>query len=259
MASKNYETIEFNTADSGIATLTINRPDKLNALNNLVLDEIESVIEEISVSSEVRALLIAGAGEKAFVAGADIGELAELDKKTGQEASEKGQRIFGKIESLAIPVIAVVDGYALGGGAELAMASHMRFATQKAVIGLPEVTLGTIPGYGGTQRLAGLVGKAKAFEMILSGKPVNSGEALKTGLVNRVEENALKAATELLQTILKNGPLAIARAIQAIHAAGTPDGFHVEASLFGELCDTKDFREGTSAFLEKRKPEFQGH
>lgn len=258
MAS-NYETVGFRTNESGIATLIINRPKKLNALNNLVLDEIEQIIDGVSGNDEIRALLMKGSGEKAFVAGADIGELAGLNRKTGREASEKGQRIFGKIENLGIPVIAVVDGYALGGGAELAMAAHMRYATQEAVIGLPEVTLGIIPGYGGTQRLTRLVGKARAFEMILSGKPIKAEEALKSGLVNRIENQPEQAAIELLENILKNGPLAVARAIRAINAADSPGGYQEEATLFGELCETEDFREGTSAFLDKRKPEFKGH
>lgn len=259
MAFNKFETIEFSVNESGIAKLTINRPKKLNALNNQVLDELEEIVDNISGNKEIRALLLTGAGEKAFVAGADISELSELNHKTGQQASEKGQRIFGKIETLGIPVLAIVDGYALGGGAELAMAAHIRFATREAVIGLPEVTLGLIPGYGGTQRLTSLVGKARTFEMILSGKPVNAEKALNIGLVNSIEEDAEDAASKLLETILKNGPIALEKAIHAINAAGTPDGYHVEASLFGELCETEDFKEGTSAFLDKRKPEFKGH
>jgi len=208
---------------------------------------------------KIRGLIIKGAGDKAFVAGADISELADLDKNSGREASEKGQRIFQKIEDCPKPVIAVVHGYALGGGAELALSAHMRIATPKAVFGLPEVSLGLIPGYGGTQRLTKLAGKAKAMEMILTGGQLNAEEALEAGLVNKIEdENAVGAAEELMAKIIKNGPVALSKAIKAINAADKPDGYEAEAELFGGLCETDDFREGTSAFLEKRKPSFTG-
>lgn len=253
-----YNTISLETDESGVAHLTINRPKKLNALNNEVLDELETAIDLVEKDDSVKALLLSGAGDKAFVAGADISELADLDEKGGTEASERGQRIFGKLESLPKAVIAVVDGYALGGGAELAMAAHIRIASENAVIGLPEVSLGLIPGYGGTQRLPMLVGKAKAFEMILTGKPVKADEALSIGLVNQVADNPHETALSMIQTILKNGPVAITRALQAVHAAGSSNGFETEASLFGELCGTEDAKEGTHAFMEKRKPEFKG-
>jgi len=253
-----YQTITLSVDDAGIANIEINRPKKLNALNNQVLDEINSALDELDKNSEVKGLLLTGSGEKAFVAGADISELAGLDGPGGKAASEKGQAIFDRIEKLNIPVIAVVDGYALGGGAELAMSAHIRIASSQAVIGLPEVSLGLIPGYGGTQRLSALVGKAKAFEMILNAQPVKAEEALSIGLVNKVADDALDAAHTTFSTILKNGPIAVSKAIQAIRAAGRPGGFDTEASLFGELCETDDFKEGTSAFMEKRKPNFSG-
>lgn len=256
--AESYQTIELATDEAGIATLTINRPKKLNALNNQVLDELDSVLDTIEEDSTVKAVLLQGAGEKAFVAGADIGELANLDGEAGRTASEKGQRIFYRIEQSGKPVVAVIDGYALGGGAELAMAAHIRIASPDAVVGLPEVTLGLIPGYGGTQRLSSLVGKAKAFEMILTGKPVKADEALKIGLVNKLSEDATDEATSILSIILKNGPVAVSKAIEAILTSGTPEGFATEAELFGSLCETEDFKEGTSAFMEKRKPDFKG-
>jgi len=254
-----YENIDFEINENGIAYLTINRPKKLNALNDKVLDELDSVIDTVSGDKKIRGLIIKGSGDKAFVAGADIGELADLDKNTGREASKKGQRIFQKIEDCPKPVIAVVHGYALGGGAELALSAHMRIATSQAVFGLPEVSLGLIPGYGGTQRLTKLAGKAKAMEMILTGGQLKSEQALEAGLVNKIEDDgAVQAAEALMAKIIKNGPIALAKAIKAINAADKPDGYEAEAELFGSLCETDDFREGTSAFLEKRKPSFSG-
>jgi len=253
-----YQTITLSVDNAGVAQIEINRPKKLNALNNQVLDELNQAIERVETNSDVKGVLLTGAGEKAFVAGADISELAELDGTGGKSASGKGQAVFDRIESLNIPVIAVVDGYALGGGAELAMAAHIRVASPEAVIGLPEVSLGLIPGYGGTQRLPALVGKAKAYEMILTGQPVKADEALSAGLVNKVTEEPVEAAHALFKAILKNGPLAVSKAIRAIRIAGSSDGFEKEASLFGELCETDDFKEGTSAFMEKRKADFTG-
>jgi len=253
-----YQTITLSVDNAGVAQIEINRPKKLNALNNQVLDELNQAIERVETNSDIKGVLLTGAGEKAFVAGADISELAELDGAGGKSASGKGQAVFDRIESLNIPVIAVVDGYALGGGAELAMAAHIRVASPGAVIGLPEVSLGLIPGYGGTQRLPALVGKAKAYEMILTGQPVKADEALSAGLVNKVTEEPVEAAHALFKAILKNGPLAVSKAIRAIRIAGSSDGFEKEASLFGELCETDDFKEGTSAFMEKRKADFTG-
>lgn len=253
-----YQTITLSVNDTGIANLEINRPEKLNVLNNQVLDEINNALDELEKRSDVKGLLLTGSGEKAFVAGADISELAGLDGPGGKAASEKGQRIFDRIEKLAFPVIAVVDGYALGGGAELAMAAHIRIASGQALIGLPEVSLGLIPGYGGTQRLSALVGKAKAFEMVLTGQPVTADEAFSIGLVNKVVDDAADAAQSMFTAILNNGPVAVSKAIQAIRAAGSTGGFEAEAAMFGKLCETDDFKEGTSAFMEKRKPSFSG-
>ena len=255
----NYETIELKKGKDEIATLVINRPKKLNALNNTVLEELDSVFDTVANDSDISGLILAGAGDKAFVAGADISELADLDFESGKAASEKGQRIFKKIEDCPKPVIAVVHGYALGGGAELALAAHMRIATPNAVFGFPEVSLGLIPGYGGTQRLTQLIGKARAMEFILTGGHVKADEAVKLGIINKLKaEDANGFARSLMQKILKNGPLAVSKAIKAINAAETENGYTTEAAMFGKLCETEDFREGTSAFLEKRKPEFRG-
>lgn len=257
--SQSYNTIILETDDNGIATVTINRPDKLNALNDEVLNELADVFKEIQVEESIKAIIVTGAGEKAFVAGADIKELRDLDKRSGRMASQKGQQIFQLIEDSRKPVIAAVNGYALGGGAELAMACHLRIAGENAAFGLPEVGLGIIPGYGGTQRLTRLVGRARALEMILTGKQVKADEAKRVGLVNDVVDgDPAEAAADLVGKILKNGPLAIRKAIQAVYHADHQSGYQVEADLFGQLCETEDFMEGTSAFLEKRKAKFKG-
>lgn len=254
-----YQTVTISTDEHGLSLLTINRPEKLNALNQTVLDEVSKVMDEVEKDNSVRGLMITGAGEKAFVAGADIKELSNLDQKTGEKLSKKGQEIFNQIETCSKPVVAIVNGYAMGGGAELAMACHIRIATENAVFGLPEVSLGLIPGYGGTQRLTKLVGKAKAFEFILTGGQIPAGKALEIGLVNQVSSgNGHEEAKAILGKILKNGPVAVTKAIAAINAADSNDGFDKEALLFGELCETEDFKEGTTAFLEKRKAKFTG-
>jgi len=259
--NKSYRTILFGVEDQ-VATVTINRPDKLNALNGQVLDELKEVFKTIENRDDILGVFLTGAGQKAFVAGADIRELSELDEKSGEKVSRKGQKVFKKIENLRKPVIAVVNGYALGGGAELAMACHMRVAATKAVFGQPEVGLGLIPGYGGTQRLTRLVGRTRAMEMILTGEPIQADQALEFGLVNRVveKENLMDEAEGLMNAILGNSPVAVGNAIAAIYAVDgdREDGFENEASLFGKSCGTEDFTEGTSAFLEKRKPEFTG-
>lgn len=253
-----YNTLLYDVDEHGIATITINRPDKLNALNEEVLDELSEVFQKVQSDDDVAAVLVTGAGEKAFVAGADIKELSSLDEEAGRKTSEKGQQIFQSIEDSRKPVVAVVNGYALGGGAELAMACHMRIAAENAVFGLPEVGLGLIPGYGGTQRLPVLVGRARALEMILTGKQVKADEALQMGLVNEVEKNPMLSAEDLLKKILENGPLAVENAMKAVYQSGQNKGYQAEAELFGSLCETDDAKEGTSAFLEKRKPEFKG-
>ncbi len=256
--SQSYQTISVEIDDHGIANVVINRPDKLNALNDQVLNELAEVFKDIQINKDIKAVLLTGSGEKAFVAGADIKELAELDERSGRMASQKGQQIFQAIEDTRKPVVAVVNGYALGGGAELAMACHLRIATPNAVFGLPEVGLGLIPGYGGTQRLSHIIGNARALEMILTGKQVKAEKALEMGLVNHVSEDAEEEARNLLGKILKNGPIAIRKAITAVYHSDDSNGYQVEADLFGLLCSTEDFKEGTQAFLEKRKPNFKG-
>ncbi len=257
-----FETIRVETTD-GIATLTINRPEKLNALNAQVLDELRHVFEALKVDETVRAVIVTGAGVKAFVAGADIKELASLDAGTGTRFAEKGQEIFSRIEALGKPVIAAVNGFALGGGCELALACHIRVAAENAKFGQPEVALATIPGYGGTQRLARLVGMGKAMELILTGDPIDATESLRIGLVNRVVAAAelLPSARAIAQKILTRGPVAVKHALQAVQAiAQLPlsEGLELEASLFGRCCGTEDFKEGTNAFLEKRSASFRG-
>lgn len=253
-----YSTLGYDLNDQGVLSITINRPDKLNALNKDVLNELADAFQKVSVSKDVKGVILTGAGDKAFVAGADIKELQSLDELTGRMTSQKGQQIFQAIEDVRKPVIAVVNGYALGGGAELAMACHMRIASPNAVFGLPEVGLGLIPGYGGTQRLPHIVGRACALEMILTGKQVKADRALEMGLVNSVEEDPLSAAEDMLGKILANGPLAVRQAIKAVFHSGAKRGYQVEADIFGKLCISDDAKEGTSAFLEKRKPNFKG-
>ncbi|NBB76712.1 MAG: enoyl-CoA hydratase, partial [Bacteroidetes bacterium] len=203
-----FQTLLLHVEDDGTALLTLNRPDKLNALNKQVLDDLDRALTLVEDREDVCVLIITGEGEKAFAAGADIRELSSLDRQSGEELSTRGQSIFLKIEQLDKPVIAIVNGYALGGGAELAMACHIRIGTENAVFGLPEVSLGTIPGYGGTQRLAQLAGKARAMEMILTGMQVDAQKALDFGLLNRIStsEHAVQDARELAGKIMKNGP-----------------------------------------------------
>jgi enoyl-CoA hydratase len=256
-----YQTLIVKT-EARIAYVTVNRPDKLNSLNTQAKDELKQVFASIKGDSAVDAVILTGAGEKAFVAGTDIKELTELDRATGQAFSEGGQSVFKIIENLGKPVIAAVNGYALGGGAELALACHIRVASENAKFGQPEVNLGVIPGYGGTQRLARLVGKAKAMEMILTGDPIDAQEALRIGLVSKVvpQSELMKAAEEIARKILAKGQIAVRKAIQAVTASqerSLTEGQALEARLFGECCETEDFKEGTRAFLEKRKPIFK--
>jgi len=250
--------------EASVCTITINRPDKLNALNKAVLAELEEALHVLFEDAETKGIIITGSGEKAFVAGADIAELATLNEAGGKAAAKNGQRIFDIIETAPKPIIAVVNGYALGGGTELALACHIRIITANAVFGLPEVSLGLIPGYGGTQRLIKLTGKGKALELILTGRMVKSDEALALGLGNSMHPTKIEAidtAKSMLATMFKHGPLALRAAIQAVVASevNRQDGYQAEAVLFGELCGTSDFKEGTGAFLEKRKPVFSGN
>jgi enoyl-CoA hydratase len=258
----NYRTLLLDNRD-GIVTLAINRPDKLNALNGEAKKELRGAIESLGNDSAVSVVIITGVGDKAFVAGTDIEELTVLERESGRAFAAGGQELFDRIEQLSKPVIAAVNGYALGGGNELALACHLRVASDRAKFGQPEVNLGAIPGYGGTQRLARLVGRGKALELILTGELIDAAEALRIGLVNRVVPHAeLHAAvTAMAKTIAGKGPDAVRLSIQAVNAAaefGQAEGLRKEAELFGSCCATEDFREGTRAFLQKRKPAFQG-
>jgi enoyl-CoA hydratase len=260
MSYHTFNHILFHTDSNGITILTINRPDKLNALNAELLNELDRSFDLVEENDSIHVVIITGSGEKAFVAGADIKELSTLNQDTGEELSLRGQHIFNRIERCSKPVIALVNGYALGGGAELAMACHIRIATENAAIGMPEASLGLIPGYGGTQRLPQLAGKAKAMEMILTGQQLKADEALKIGLFNHVlpVDEVLDFTKKIALKMMKNGPLALAAAIRAMNASFNKDGYAHEAEEFGNLCSTYDFKEGTSAFLEKRKAEFAG-
>lgn len=253
-----YSTIKTRL-ENDIFTITINRPEKLNALNKSVLEELDDAIENVSKDEKIKAAIITGAGEKAFVAGADIAEFTSVDDDKGSSLSKKGQDVFFKIENCPKPVIAAVNGFALGGGCELAMACHFRLASSNAKFGQPEVNLGLIPGYGGTQRLTMLVGKGKAMELMMTGNMIGADEAKILGLVNYVEspENLIPKTNEILKTILTKSPVAIAKVIEAVNLYFNRDGFNEEAKLFGEAFSSDDKKEGTAAFLEKRKPSFK--
>ena len=241
-----------------VAHVTLNRPDKLNALNRTMMRELTLAWGKILQAKEVRAVVLTGAGDRAFAAGADIAELAELDAATAQALSKNGNDLMSGIEGFAVPWIAAINGFALGGGLELALACTLRIASENARLGQPEVKLGLIPGYGGTQRLTRLVGPARAQEMILTGEPITAQEALRIGLVNRVVPRAelLAAADALAGQIATNAPLAVRWARQAV--ASGDAGPELESSLFGLCCATADMKEGTRAFVEKRAPAFQG-
>ena len=257
-----YENLRIETKD-GIAILTINRPDKLNALNDRTMDELDRAFAGFESDAAVRGVIVTGSGEKAFVAGADIAELSTQTPAEGRERSLRGQRVLDRIERLGKPVVAAINGYALGGGCELAMACHVRLAAEGARMGTPEVTLGIICGYAGTQRLPRLVGKGRALEILLTGQMVDAQEALRIGLVNRVvaRESLLAEAEGLLRKMLANGPVALRFTLAAV-AAGLEmpfaEGQDHEATLFGLICTTEDMQEGTKAFLEKRPARFQG-
>ena len=249
--------------DGAVATITINRPKVLNALNSRTLDELRRAVLDLKQDAEVRVVILTGAGEKSFVAGADINELAVQTPTSGREHALAGQHVFDLIENLGKPVIAAINGYALGGGCELAMACTLRIAADTAKLGQPEISLGLIPGYAGTQRLPRLVGKAKALEMILTGAPIGAGEALRIGLVNRVVSAAdlMTDARTLAAQLAANAPIAMRYIVNAINrGAEMPfaDACQYEAALFGLVASTEDMREGTKAFLEKRKAEFKG-
>lgn len=260
MVERDYLRVE--TADR-VALLTVNRPDKLNALNANIVASLHDALRDLAADDEVRAVVLTGAGQKAFVAGADIAELATMTPLSGMVVSRAGQDAFRFLETMRKPVIAAINGFALGGGLELALACHIRLASENARLGLPEVKLGIIPGYGGTVRLPRLVGRGRALELILTGEMIDATEAYRIGLVNRVVPQAdlLASARALAATITANGPVAMAMAMEAVDQGfnvGTEDALRLEATLFGVLAGTSDMKEGMTAFLEKRKSNFQG-
>ena len=254
--------------ENGILTVTINRPDKLNALNKSVFDDLDLMMDETYANHEIKGVIITGSGTKAFVAGADIAEFSSFSKEEATALSIRGQEVFQKIENCPKPVIAAVNGFALGGGCELAMSCHFRVCSDNAKFGQPEVNLGLIPGYGGTQRLTHLVGKGKSMEWHMTAKIVDAQEALSSGLVNHVttNEELLPKVTALMQQILTKAPIAIGKLIECINVAVINDsaftngktGYTIEAEQFGACFETEDMKEGTTAFLEKRKANFTG-
>jgi enoyl-CoA hydratase len=255
-----YETISTELADS-IYIITINRPDKLNALNTTVIRELGEAVQEVYENDLIRGAIITGSGTKAFAAGADIRGFAGLSKDEGMALAKKGLDIFFKIENASKPFIAAVNGFALGGGCELAMACHFRICSDNAQFGQPEINLGLIPGYGGTQRLTRYIGRGQALEAMLTGNPISATLALQFGLVNHVtspDELLIKTKT-IMQVIISKAPLAISKCIDAVNAAAINiDGYALETKLFGDCFATEDMKEGTAAFLEKRKPVFKG-
>ncbi|MDH4257579.1 MAG: enoyl-CoA hydratase-related protein [Candidatus Aminicenantes bacterium] len=257
-----YKTLIYEKKDD-IGILTVNRPDKLNAISNELTSELSSLLDELEKDDKLRVLIITGSGDKAFVAGADIQELVDRDARMGRRVSRERQEIFSRIENLPVPVIAAVNGYALGGGLELALACNVRVCTEKAQFGAPEVKLGIIPGDGGTQRLPRLVGLGRAMEMILTGDFIDAQEAYRIGLVNKVvpPEELMNAAMELAQKIASRPPLAVRYAKEAVNRSQEGDkasGFALESYLHALTCTTEDKKEGVAAFLEKRKGKFKG-
>lgn len=247
---------------AGYSIITLNRPDKLNALNKQLFTDLDNAITDIELDKEVRALLITGEG-KAFAAGADIKELNACDGRSGKHFSEFGSNVMARLEAMTIPVVAAVNGFALGGGCELAMSCHIRYASSNAKMGQPEVNLGILPGYGGTQRLTRLVGVAKAMELNLTGDMIGAEEAKRIGLVNEVysEEDLLPKSIEFIEKVISKSPIAIKGIIEAVSSStklSLKEGLQFESRKFGEVCGSEDFKEGTLAFLEKRKANFIG-
>ena len=255
-----YQTLHT-VVENHILTITINRAEKLNALNKSVMAELEQAITSFEKDESARAAIITGSGQKAFVAGADISEFTGLTTEEGMDLARRGQEIFSRIENASKPIIAAVNGFALGGGCELAMACHFRIASENAQFGQPEVNLGLIPGYGGTQRLPQLIGKGRALELIMTGNLVNAETALSYGLVNYVvkQNELLEKAKSILQTIISKAPFAISRCISAVNAGtSNQNGYDKEIDSFGECFATEDMKEGAAAFFERRKPVFKG-
>jgi enoyl-CoA hydratase len=256
-----YQTL-LTSLENGLFTITVNRPDKLNAINNTVMRELNEVMHEVEIREDIKAVIITGAGQKAFVAGADISEFTGLDGTQGMAMARFGQETFFKIEHCAKPVVAAVNGFALGGGCELAMACHFRVASDAAKFGQPEVNLGLVPGYGGTQRLVQLIGKGRALELLMTGAMIDAQTALHYGLVNYVvpQPDLLSKTTALLQTIMAKAPLAIGKCIMAANAVfdNGLNGFETELEAFGDCFETEDMKEGAAAFFEKRKANFKG-
>lgn len=258
----NFENILLEKKNA-IAYVTVNRPKVLNALNAATLEELRIALQDIKNDSTVRVVILTGAGEKAFIAGADISEIAQMNDESGREFAQRGQSVFELIENLGKPVIACINGFALGGGCELALACTMRLASDNAKLGQPEVKLGVIPGYGGSQRLPRLVGKGIANQLLLTGEMISAQEALRIGLVNEVTTSVdlIPRAEEIAQKIIANAPLAVQYTLEAVNRGiemPLGEGLQLEAQLFGASCATEDKREGTSAFLEKRKAKFKG-
>ena len=256
-----YQTLKLEL-NNKTAVVSINRPDKLNALNSSVMSELEYCFTELKKNDDVYVIILTGSGEKAFAAGADISELNKLNMIAAKEYSEKGQAVFNLIENMNKPVIAAVNGFALGGGCELALSCHIRLASENAKFGQPEVNLGLIPGYGGTQRLTRLVNSGRAMELILTGDIIDAGEAYRIGLVNKVYPlvELMNKANEMADKIASKGQYAVKQAVKAVNICAEVserEGLNYEASLFSLCCGTDDFKEGTSAFLEKRKPAFK--
>jgi len=255
-----YKTL-LTEIETGIFIITINRPDKLNALNKDVFNDLDKVTDEIYQNREIKSAIITGAGSKAFVAGADISEFLTLDASQASQLSTRGHRVFDKIEDSPKPIVAAVNGFALGGGCELALACHFIYASENAKFGQPEVNLGLIPGYGGTQRLTQLVGRNRALELLMSGNMISAKEAMDCGLVNKVfpAEELLPKTKEILSLIQTKAPIAVAKVIECVNNFDhTRQGYDLEIKKFGECFATEDAKEGAAAFLEKRKANFKG-
>jgi len=255
-----YTTL-LTSLEEGTLIVTINRPDKMNALNKDVFDDLEKMIEEAETNAAIKSVIITGAGNKAFVAGADISEFASLTAREGAALAKRGQDIFDRIEKSSKPIVAAVNGFALGGGCELALACHFIYASENAKFGQPEVNLGLIPGYGGTQRLTQLVGRNRSMELLLSGNMLSAKEAMEYGIVNKITaiEELIPKTKDILQTIQAKGPIAVAKIIECVNQFDhTQQGYDFEIQKFGECFQTEDMKEGAAAFLEKRKPVFKG-